>query len=73
MAINTCCILLVLVFFGLVTYSVYREEQREAERRLQSLSVLVDRRTQDRRTGGLRAFLPWAIRALRALWQKPTP
>ena len=59
--------LAVALFFGLALYSIRREEQRAADRRRRDAPIPDrDQRKQDRRRGGLGAYLGWVLRALRS-------
>jgi hypothetical protein len=65
--INDCIILVVVAFFGLVIYSINKDEQRKSNRRQHQLAVAIERRHQERRKGGLASHLAWA---LRTQWSK---
>ena len=67
MGINDGILLVVIIFFGLLLYSVYREEQRCLDRREQSLPHPGERRKDGRRKQSFAAFLAWAARSL---WSK---
>jgi hypothetical protein len=65
----------VILFFGLALYSIRREERRGADRRRWDAPIPAqDRRSQDRsqdrRRGGLGAYLGWVLRALRATFTR---
>jgi hypothetical protein len=60
--INDCLILVVIVFFGLVIYSINRDEKRKSTRRQQQLPCPVERRTQERRKDSMASHLAWSIR-----------
>jgi hypothetical protein len=67
MGINDCIILVVVGFFGLVLYSIHKDEQRRADRRQQDLPHPIERRRRDRRRKSPYAYLAWA---LRSQWSK---
>lgn len=59
--------LIVVLFFAVALTAIRREERRRDNRRRQEFPIPpLDQRVQDRRRGGLRAYLGWALRALRA-------
>jgi hypothetical protein len=60
--INDCLILVVIVFFGLVIYSINRDEKRKSPRRQQQLPCSVERRHQERRKNSMASHLAWSIR-----------
>ena len=63
MGINDGILLVVIAFFGLLLYSVHREEQRASRRRLQNLPHPTELRKGDRRKQSPLAALAWALRS----------
>lgn len=69
MSTSTACILVIIIFFALLFYSVHLEEKRIAERRRLDLPHPEERRERDRRLGQSHlANLQWAIRGRWSKW-----
>jgi hypothetical protein len=67
MRINDYILLLVVCFFGILMYSIHKDECRKTDRRQQDLPHPIERRRKDRRRKRPSAYLAWA---LRSLWSK---
>lgn len=61
---NIYLLLVVLIFFGLLAYSIHKEDKRTTERRKLDIPPLIERRRQDRRDHGPWASLGWSLRSL---------
>ena len=57
------CLVVIVLFFALLLYSVHQEEKRSAERRLSDLPGMAERRGPERRQPQSQvARLGWAVR-----------
>ena len=70
MGLNNGILLVALVFFGLLLFSVHREDHRAKERRQQDQVPPVERRRGDRRKKRLGVALQWAWKAA---WSRRKP
>jgi len=57
-------ILVIIAFFALVIYTIYKDEKRKAERRRLDIPHPVERRRQERRNKTFCAYLSWIFRSL---------
>ena len=57
-------ILVIIAFFALVIYTIYKDEKRKVERRHLDIPYAVERRRQERRNKSFAAYLGWIVRSL---------
>jgi hypothetical protein len=60
------CLIVAALFFGLLAFSIHREEQRRRERRKggQTIPAFVDRRViTERRDHSITIYAAWALRS----------
>ena len=57
-------ILVIIAFFALVIYTIYKDENRKIERRHLDIPYPVERRRQERRRKSFGAYRGWIVRSL---------
>lgn len=70
MGTSNYIILLILVFFGYVFYSIHLDEKRKLDRRQKRLPHGAERRKYDRRKANIYSYAAWVIRSQKFKFHK---